>query len=203
MWVVLAGVTAAVTVHAFLNGWPPDTRTAQEPATLSPQERAMTVPTELYRAAGEGFSIMRPATAEVWTGDYGQLLPRTGRAHVGIALNPTLFAGTSLKEAVVFVGSSNEKNTYATCLRESDDNKETRIGKTLLGSLYVDTFHTTGIADSDVYDLTVHRAAVGDTCYEIVQVLHSAGALDAASKRRFTEVLSQIAQTFSPLRDVR
>jgi hypothetical protein len=128
-------------------------------------------PSTQYSDAQYKFTIMRPQTSMIATSSFDGFLPITHIPVVGFILPKSLFQGSNLVEAGVFIGASAEADAVNACLGPSD--QETPHGTTTINGVIYQVFSSTGAGAGNTYEENSLRTVRNGTCFEIVELLHS------------------------------
>jgi hypothetical protein len=196
------------------------TATSIAPTSTSPQSSAAAVPPSStttmipeiipgvasvrYEDQRLGFSLDRPQDSTVETKGFEGYLSLTQTPVVAITLPEKLFKGTNLTEAGVYIGASSSPTIASKWNLPSADFGEVPAGTAEINGTSFAVFNSTGGAAGNIYEERVYRALRDDTCFEIVELLHSGNIsnYDPATvvefdKGRFQGYLEAIVQTFS------
>lgn len=118
------------------------------------------------------FTIKFPSTAEVFSSGFKQYFHAVDHEIVGFRMPQSIYDGTNLIEAALYVGESGDRVTINSCLTA------TREGEAYLGEIWIQhtnfkIFLLTGAATGNMYDGRSYRTIRDGHCFEIVQLLHS------------------------------
>lgn len=150
-----------------------------------------------------GFSIVRPKTSEIQTGNFDGYLSVTQTPVIGVTLAHEMFTGTNLSDVGVYIGASSSKSVLASCLKASKDTDEKAASSTLIGTTQFATFTSVGVGAGNTYEEKTYRALHDGRCYEIAELLHSGnignypdGTVVQFDHAKFSGYLEDIAKTF-------
>ncbi len=147
-------------------------------------------PSALYQDSTYGFSIAYPATASIETPDsysFGGYLPLTQTPVVGLALPQSLFTGTNLGEAGVYIGATTTPAIVAVCSQaDSMAANERAVASTTISGTPFSVFSSTDVGAGNIYDETIYRGVENGACFEIVELLHS-GNIENYPKGKVTQ----------------
>ena len=125
------------------------------------------VPNEMYTNAQLGFSIKYPATAST-TGDFSSgYLPVTQTPAVAFELPQSMFEGTNLVEAGVYIGATSTEIGVANCTIPSEDNDETATSSVVIGGQQFAVFTSSGVGAGNLYQEKTYRTVQNGSCLEI------------------------------------
>ncbi len=157
----------------------------------------------LYKDMQFGFQLARPTSSTVDTQGFEAYLPLTQAPVVAITLPKELFKGTNLGEAGVYIGASSSPAITSKWNLPSAESGEVAAGTVEVNGISFAVFASKEAAAGNIYEERVYRALHGDTCFEIVELLHSTnignydpGTVVEFDKARFQGYLEAIVQTF-------
>jgi hypothetical protein len=158
----------------------------------------------LYQDDLLGFGITYQNQHKVKTDGFEGFLPMTNTPIFAIELPSSLFIGTNLSEAGVYIGASSSNAIFNTCSKPSKDAGEIYIGKTTINGGIWHVFTSTGVGAGNIYEQETYRTTYEYTCYEMTVLLHSGnihnypeGAVVEFDKPKFQNLLNSIARTFT------
>ena len=179
------------------------TTTVPEPTTTTVPEIIPGVVSVRYDNAQLAFSLFRPETTSVETQGFGAFLPLTQTPVVAVILPKDLFAGTNLFEAGVYIGASSAPGIAAEWNLPAADSGEVPAGAQDINGLSFAVFTSEGAAAGNIYEERVYRFLSDDTCFEIVELLHSGNLgnfppnIVEFDREKFQGYLEAIVRTFS------
>jgi hypothetical protein len=164
------------------------------------------VPNETYTDQRLSFSIDYPATAST-TADFSSgYLPVTQTPLLAIELPQSMFSGTNLTEAGVYIGATTTPTGITNCAIPSEENNETEATGTVVGGQQFSVFTSTGVGAGNIYQEKVFRTIQNGACLEIVELLHSGnignypeGSVTQFDQAQFSGILDAIVQTYYPI----
>jgi hypothetical protein len=164
------------------------------------------VPNRTYTDQRLSFSIDYPSTAST-TADFSTgYLPVTQTPVVAIELPRSMFSGTNLTEAGLYIGATTTPTGITNCTIPSQVNNETATTSTMLGGQQFGVFTSTGVGAGNIYQEKVFRTIQNGACLEIVELLHSgnignypAGTVTQFDQAEFSGILDAIAKTYYPI----
>lgn len=161
------------------------------------QEIIPGVNTSIYQ--NSQFSIGYPGGSQISTSGYEGYLPVTQSLSVGILLDTSLFQGTNLGEAGLFIGTSSQTDK---CLAAQTDLGEIDMGIAVINGQQFRVFQSTGVGAGNIYEFKIYRTLRNGNCYEIVEILHSGNignyptdTVVQFDKVKFSGYLEKIANT--------
>lgn len=156
-----------------------------------------------YKDGQFGFSFWYPLGSEIRKENLEGYLSLTQIGLVGIFLPQGLFARTNLGEAAVIVGFSTSTEAVSKCEQINEVNDEKDLGQVVIGSVPSHKFFAIGVGAGNIYESTIYRFEKNQTCYEIVELLHSGniynydpGTVKEFDKAEFSGILEKMVQTF-------
>jgi hypothetical protein len=212
-WVLASAaiVAALVLMSRCTSATTPSSTAVDLPRTTLPQSTTTTTVPEIipgvasvrYDNSQLGFSLFRPETSTVETQGFEAYLPLTQTPVAAMALPKDLFKGTNLMEAGVYIGASSSPAMATKWNLPSADSTEVPAGALVISGVSFAAFTSTEAAAGNVYEEKVYRVLRDDTCFEIVELLHSgnidnypAGVVEF-DKGTFQGYLAAIVRTFS------
>jgi hypothetical protein len=161
------------------------------------------VPNTIYANTQFGFTLQYPSVATSSNVDYGGYLPLTQTSIASFTLPRSMFAGTNLGEAGVYVGSTSTPSIVSQCLQASKENGETLVGTSTINGVDFMEATSTGVGAGNIYEETVYRRLAGNACLEITELLHSgnidnypSGAVVQFDKATYQGILDAIVHTY-------
>ncbi|MFA6255202.1 MAG: hypothetical protein WC675_04220 [Patescibacteria group bacterium] len=181
----------------------PDGRNFVEQIQNQPPVIISGVNSLLYDDQEFGFQLWYPEGSKIEKQSFAGYLSVTKNPLVAVLLDQNFFAGTNLGEAVVVVGSGSDTETLNKCNQADTYNDEKDLGLAVINGVQFHKFSSTGIGAGNLYESTIYRVIKNNSCYEIVEVLHSGniynytpGTVVEFDKAKFSGILEKIAQTF-------
>ena len=176
------------------------------PQSSVPVDIIPDVPSVVYQNSTYHFSVAYPATGSILTGTDGNFagfLPLTATPVIAFTLPASLFEGTNLGTAGVYIGATTSPVVVATCTSASKSMDETAASSTTYGGATYNIFTSTGVGAGNIYDEKTFRTLRGGVCFEIVEMLHSGqignytpGTTKEYDKPTFAGYLDGIVKTF-------
>lgn len=158
----------------------------------------------LYRSDSLGFTIDYPSSASIATNGFEGYLNVTQTPLAGFVLPPSLFEGTNLGEAGVYIGASTDPAIVAVCTKPSLDANESSAGDMVVDGASFSVTTSTGVGAGNIYETTSYRTVHNGACIEIVELLHSSnianytpGTVEQFDHQKFSGFLDGIVQTFA------
>lgn len=162
------------------------------------------VPSVMYKDPLYSFSLYYPATSALKGSGFEGYLPLTGSPVVAVTLNPSLFEGTNLQEAGLYVGATTSPSIVSGCLQPSSAAAEEAAGTstvTASGSA-LSEFDSNDAGAGNIYSRKSFRIVSDGACIEFVEVLHSLqlgnfpkDTVSAFDSARFSSILDSMLQT--------
>lgn len=185
------------------------------PATTASSTQATTTaqttiipgsPNETYADQHLAFTIQYPATAST-TNDFSTgFLPLTATPVIGIELPASMFAGTNLAEAGVYIGATTSPDVMTACTDLSKVTGPVSTSTAQIGGQNFVEVDSTDAGAGNVYQQKTFRAFQNGSCLEIVELLHSAdignypsGTVQPFDQAQFQGILDAIVRTYQPL----
>ncbi|MFA6410010.1 MAG: hypothetical protein WCW26_00325 [Candidatus Buchananbacteria bacterium] len=160
------------------------------------------LPASKYNNAEFGFSFWYPKDSEIRKENLEGYLSLSKTGLVGIFLPKDLFAGTNLGEVVVIVGVSTSTEILSKCEQINTINDEKDLGQAIIGILPAHKFSAVGVGAGNIYESTIYRLVKNQSCYEIVEMLHSGniynydpGTVKEFDQDKFSGILEEMVQT--------
>jgi len=160
-------------------------------------------PSIAYTDASFKFTIVHPVSALMQTSGFEGYLPTTQTPVVGFALPESLFAGTNLGDAGVYIGATSSPRVVATCTNPSSADGETLVGDMVVDGAAFKITISTGVGAGNIYDATSYRTVREGTCFEVVELLHSSnianytpGTVTQFDRQKISAMLDLMTQTF-------
>lgn len=156
-----------------------------------------------YRDTALRFSIQYPDIATSSPVEFAGYLPRTASPVASFTLPRSMFEGTNLGEAGVYIGATTSPKIVASCETPMPDMGELSVSSTTLNGAVFATATSSDAGAGNRYETTVFRAVHDGTCFEIVELLHWADIHNFGpetaefDKAKFQGYLDAIAATFS------
>ncbi len=119
------------------------------------------------------FTIEYPATASSSEVDYTGYLPLTQHSIASFTLPRSMFEGTNLGEAGVYIGANSSASVVKNCTLAQTNSGEKAQGIATINGTTFNVFASTGVGAGNIYDETIYRTVARDACIEIVELLHS------------------------------
>jgi hypothetical protein len=161
-------------------------------------------PSSLYRSDAFGFTIMYPSSITVQTSGFDGYLSVTHTPLAGFALPASLFEGTNLTEAGVYIGASTDPAIVAVCTQPSSDAHENTIGDMVVDGASFKVTTSTDVGAGNLYEMTSYRTVHNNACIEVVELLHSTnstnyspGTVQEFDHQKFSGILDALVQTFT------
>jgi hypothetical protein len=182
---------------------PTTTTTAASSTTTTLAEIIPWVPTLRYANDKHGFSVDRPKTSTLATAGFEAYLPLTQTPVVAIVLPPSLFKGTNLGEAGVYIGASSAAAVTSKWKVPVSGSAEVAAGTTTVNGATFAVFTSTEPAAGNIYEERVYRTVHEGTCFELTELLHSGnignytpGTVEQFDKVKFGGYLEAIVESF-------
>lgn len=203
--VVLVVVLAIAGYIGILN--PLSTQAPQTPIVVTPDVAADIFPDVAsiqYTNTAEGFSMYRPATTESKTTSFESYLPLTQTPVVAFTIPNTMFEKTNLGEAGIYVGATTTPLITSLCMIPDASQGEVASSTRTINDVSFDVFTSNDAGAGNYYDRTALRTMYNGTCYEIVEMLHSAqignfpaGTVTPFDRNEFIGYLDAMVNTFA------
>ena len=160
-------------------------------------------PSVQYKSDQLEFSFWYPEGSSAKTDNFEGYLSVTKTPIVAVTLAPSLFQGTNLREAGVFIGASSSPAVVGVCAAASADTGEHVAGSVDVGMTTFSVFTSTDAGAGNFYDARTYRTIHNGTCFEIVEMLHSSninnytpGTVQPFDLTKFSSTLEAIMNTF-------
>lgn len=157
-----------------------------------------------YRDGEYGFSIMYPEIAALSQANFEGYLPLTETPIASFVLPESMYTGTNLAEAGVYIGATTTPEVVAECLSAAPKSGEFATATTTINGVVYSVFVSMDAAAGNIYETNVYRTIRGERCFEIVMLLHSTnignyepGTVAEFDKAKFTGYLAAVVRTFS------
>lgn len=164
------------------------------------------VANETYTDQHLSFSIEYPATASTTTDFSDGYLPLTQTPVIAIELPQSMFAGTNLSEAGVYIGATTTPSVMTACTEASPQAEEIATTSMNIGGQTFFAFTSTGVGAGNIYQEKTFRTFQNGSCLEIVELLHSgnidnytSGTVQQFNEAEFSGILDSIVQTYYPI----
>jgi hypothetical protein len=164
------------------------------------------IPNQTYTDSQLSFSIDYPSTAIATSSFSTDYLPVTQAPLVAFELPQSMFQGTNLVEAGVYVGASSSPIAIDNCAIPSEENNETQASSTTLNGQDFNVFTSSGVGAGNLYQETIYRAIQNGWCLEIAELLHSgnignypAGTVTQFDQEEFSGILNGIVQSYQSI----
>jgi hypothetical protein len=129
-------------------------------------------------------------------------LPLTQKPVVGVVLPKSLFKGTNLTGAAVYIGASSSSSAIAAW--DKPLSGESSAGTVTTNGVTFAVFTHTDQAAGNIYDSTIYRTVRKGVCFEVVELLHSgnisnytAGSVKQFDKSKFQGYLGAIVSSLT------
>lgn len=198
--VVLIGIVliGAVLVFALAYGSPnvKSVETATSTVEIIPG-----VSSVLYSNAEYNFTVMKPVSIETETAGSEAFLRTTAHQVVAFPFPATLFQGTNLIDAGLYIGASSDSKIVNSC--RSPVEGEEQVGTKSINGTVFSVFSSQSAAAGNLYERTEYRTAHNGYCFEIVELLHSGnignypeGSIKQFDPDLFRALLDKMLNTF-------
>lgn len=202
--VVIVLAVLAFVYFTVLSGQKPTapSEPAQQTATTTP---IATIPAldKTYLDSKLSFSIMYPATAASSTKDFTSYLPLTQSPLNSFVLPSSMFAGTNLLEAGVYVGASASSEAITGCTSSSPLSGETAGGTETINGTDFYVYNASDAGAGNFYESKIYRRLENGWCVEVVELLHSgninnytSGTVTEFDRSYFESVLDAIVHSY-------
>ena len=156
-----------------------------------------------YRDTEYGFSIQYPEIATTSPVNFEGYLPLTQTPIVSFVLPESMYMGTNLAEAGVYIGATTSPKIIASCSVSSAETGETAEGQETINGATFLVFTSTGAGAGNFYETKAFRTLRGGFCFELVELLHSTnignytpGTIAEFDGAKFQGYLGAMVQTF-------
>jgi len=203
-WPVLfIGIVLVIAVLVFAISYGmPGTSGMGAPTVSTSTEIITSVGSLPYADKEYEFTILHPVTVPPVTTGFEGFLPVTAEPVVGFHFPQSLYQGTNLVDAGVFIGASPEMNKVNACLSTGEQEKS--LGTKNINGVNFQVFASSGVGAGNIYDEVSYRTVRSGTCYEIVELLHSgnignypAGSVKQYDHDAFRAMLDTMVGTFA------
>ena len=150
-----------------------------------------------------GFSLERPKTTSLQTKGFEAFLPLTQTPVIAVILPQSLFKGTNLVEAGVYIGASSAPSVTSKWNVPVAGSGEAAQGTTTINGATFAIFTSSEGAAGSIYEQRVYRTLRKGTCFELTELLHSAeignytpGSVVQFDRVKFGGYLEAIVDTF-------
>lgn len=157
-----------------------------------------------YRDGEFGFSIMYPETAKTSPTDFAGFLPLTQTPVASFVLPESMYAGTNLAEAGVYIGATSTPELVSLCLTAFPGSGESETASVVINGTTFSVFTSTEAAAGNIYEANAYRTVHNGQCFELVALIHSGnignypeGTVVEFDKAKFRDYLSAILRTFA------
>lgn len=208
------GVVALIIIVALI-GWF-YWQHASSPLSATPTNGAATttqpstiisgVPDETYVDSKLSFSITHPTTATTSPVDYSGYLPLTQTPLASFALPRSMFAGTNLDEAGVYIGASSSPEAITSCDSALPSSGETSLGTETINGADFAVFASSDAGAGNFYDSKIYRRIENGWCVEVIELLHSTnianytpGTVKEFDKTYYQTILDKIVHTYQSI----
>jgi hypothetical protein len=208
----LTGIIIIIIIIVVLAGWyiwsssntsmPPQTTTTS--TTTAPADIIAGTPNQTYTNSHLSFSIEYPATASATSDFSSGFLPLTQTPVIAFELPRSMFSGTNLAEAGVYIGATTTPSVMSTCTQQVQG--ETATTSQTVGGQNFSVFTSTDAAAGNRYQEKTFRAFQNGSCLEIVELLHYGvienyppGTVQQFDEAKFSGILDSIVQTYYPI----
>lgn len=181
----------------------PPTNTATTTTATTSVDIIPGVPNQTYANTQLGFSLEYPAIASSSQVQFDGYLPLTQTSVVSFMLPRSMFEGTNLAEAGVYIGATTTPGVVRSCTRTSRDRGETATSTATIDGQTFAVFTSRGAGAGNYYDEKVYRTIQNGACLEIAELLHSGnignytpGSVREFDRARFLGILEGIVHTY-------
>jgi hypothetical protein len=179
------------------------TTTTAAPTTTTLAQIIPGVPTVSYASSKHGFSLHRPESTSLVTTGFDAYLPLTQTPVVAVVLPTSLFKGTNLTEAGVYIGASSDAAVTSQWNVPVAGSAEVAAGTTTINGASFAIFISTEPAAGNIYEERIYRTLHKGTVFELTELLHSGnignytpGTVKEFDKVKFGGYLEAIVDTF-------
>lgn len=181
---------------------------ARHAVAPTPQNNATTTQSSILAGVADqtwvdsklSFSIAHPSDFASSSTDFAGYLPLTQTPLVSFVVPQSMYKGTNLEEAGVYVGATSSPQALTSCT--SPMQGETLSHETINGADFVVATSTEAGA-GNLYESKIYRRIENGWCVEIVEMLHSGnignytpGAVKEFDKAYFDGILDAIVHTY-------
>lgn len=196
--VVIVGWFVWSNVNTAKIGQPGTTSTSTTLADIIPG-----ITNQIYTDPHLSFSIEYPSTAISTSSFSAGYLPLTQTPRIAFELPNSMFQGTNLVEAGVYVGATTTPSVLTNCWSPSEQSNETQTGSTTIDGQDFGVFISTGAGAGNLYQQKAYRTIQSGWCLEIVELLHSgnignypAGTVTQFDQAEYSGILDRIVQSY-------
>ncbi len=161
------------------------------------------VPDETYVDSKLSFSITHPETATASPVEYAGYLPLTQTPLVSFAFPRSMFAGTNLGEAGVYVGASSSPAAITGCTSSAPLSGEIPQGTATINGADFYVYSVSDAGAGNFYESKIYRRLENGWCVEVVELLHSnnidnypPGVVTAFDRAHYQNILEAIVHTY-------
>lgn len=152
------------------------------------------------------FSIMHPVTAVDSGVDFTGYLPLTQTPLASFVLPNSMYTGTNLAEAGVYVGATTTPDAITACSAGGALPGETAVGTETINGADFYVFTASDAGAGNFYDSKIYRRLENGWCVEAVELLHSGnignypeGTVTEFDKSYFQSILDRIVHTYESI----
>ena len=156
-----------------------------------------------YRDTEYGFSIQYPEIATTSPVNFEGYLPLTQTPLVSFVLPKSMYTGTNLVEAGVYIGATTSPGVLARCLVMASNLGENGVGSATINGAEFMVATSTDAGAGNFYEEKVYRRIQNGACLEIVELLHSGnignytpGTVVEFEKAKFSGYLDATVHTY-------
>lgn len=149
------------------------------------------------------FSIQYPAIATTSAADFSGYLALTQTPLTSFVLPRSMYEGTNLVDAGVYVGASSSPEVIRSCASSSPATGETATTSVTINDADFWVFESAGAGAGNFYETKTYRRLENGWCVELVELLHSgnianypAGTVTEFDKAKFQNILEAIVHTY-------
>lgn len=157
-----------------------------------------------YTNKNLSFSVMYPSVAVPSPVDFTSFLTLTQSPLASFTLPRSMFEGTNLGDAGVYVGASAKPNAITSC--GSAATGETAAGTETINGADFSVFSASDAGAGNFYESKIYRRLENGWCVELVELLHSTnianyaqGTVKAFDKPYFGGILDSIVHTYKSI----
>lgn len=156
-----------------------------------------------YQNSQLGFSMWYPETAAASNVNFDGYLPLTQTPVVSFVLPSSMYKGTNLGEAGVYIGATTTLAIVSSCTQTMPNSGETAAGTELINGGTFAVFNASDAGAGNFYESKIYRTVQNNACLEIVELLHSgnignypAGTVTEFDHAAFSGILDAIVHTY-------
>lgn len=198
--VVLIGLAVYDIVRPFSSG------TASPQASSTPSEIISGIQNVTYTNSQLGFTVQYPATAIPSASDISAFLALTQTPVTSFVLPDSMYEGTNLAEAGVYVGATTSPAIVSACTQPSANLNEKSLGTVTINSTDFAVFTSADAGAGNFYESRSYRRVNNGTCLEFNELLHSGnianytpGQVVEFDHAKFSGILDAIVRTYQNL----